>query len=135
MATLTAKKIKGGPTVDSVVRDSLEINLAWVEEEQWEFIRDEVEKMKEAQENAQKEEQRLREEQEMIEKQWTMIEVESKQRLREQREKTQDSILRAKKGLKELQNKTALFVGLPPQTSEQEDELKASEMLGKSSNG
>ena len=74
----------------------------------------------------------LREEQEMIEKQQTMIEAESKQRLQEQREKTHDSILRAKR---DLQKKTALVVGLPPQTSEQEDKLKASEALGKSSDG
>ena len=69
--------------------------------------------MKEAQENAQKEQQRLREEQVMIEEQWAMIEAEGKQRLQEQWEKTQDSILRAKKGLEDLQNKTALVMGLP----------------------
>ena len=42
---------------------------------------------------------------------------------------------KSKKGLEDLQNKTALVVGLPPQTSEQEDKLKASEALGKSSDG
>ena len=70
----------------------------------------------------------------MIEKQRAMIEAKGEQRLWEQREKTQDSILRAKKGLEDLQNKTALVVGLPLQTSEQEDELKASVALDKSSN-
>ena len=37
-----------------------------IEDEQWEFIRDEVEKMKEARELAQKEQQRLKEEQEKV---------------------------------------------------------------------
>ena len=39
-----------------------------IEDEQWEFIRDEVEKMKEAKELAQKEQQRLKEEQEKVKK-------------------------------------------------------------------
>ena len=50
----------------------------------------------------------------MIEKQWAMIEAKGEQRLQEPQEKTQDSILRAKKGLEELQNKTVLVVSLPP---------------------
>ena len=37
-----------------------------IEDEQWEFIRDEVEKMKEARELAQKEQQRLKEEQKKL---------------------------------------------------------------------
>ena len=49
----------------------------------------------------------------MIEQQWAMIEAEGKQRLQEQWEKTQDSILRAKKGLEDLWNKTASVKGLP----------------------
>ena len=77
----------------------------------------------------------MKEEQEIIEKQRAVTEATGKQKLQEQREKPQDSILRVKKGLEDLQNKTALVVGLPPQTSEQEDELKASEALGKSSDG
>ena len=49
MATSTAKKIKGGPTLDSEVRDSLEIKPTQErEEEQWQFIGNEVKKMKEA---------------------------------------------------------------------------------------
>ena len=40
-----------------------------IEDEQWEFIRDEVEKMKEAREPAQKEQQRLKEEQEKVKEQ------------------------------------------------------------------
>ena len=61
----------------------------------------------------------------MIEQQWAMIEAEGKQRLQEQWEKTQDSILRAKKGLESLQNKTVSVKGLPSQISAQEEELKA----------
>ena len=61
--------------------------------------------MKEARENAQKEQQRLRKEQEMIEKQRAIIEHTGEQKCQEQRKKTQDSILRVKKGLKDLQNK------------------------------
>ena len=61
----------------------------------------------------------------MIEQQWAMIEAEGKQRLQEQQEKIQDSILRAKKGLKSLQNKTVSVKGLPLQISAQEEELKA----------
>ena len=67
---------------------------------------------------------RLKEEQVMIEKQWGMIEAEGKQRLQEQWEKTQDSIVRAKKGLEDLQNKTALVMGMSPQASRQERELE-----------
>ena len=60
----------------------------------------------------------------MIEKQWAMSEAEGKQRLQEQWEKTQDTILRAKKGLEDLQNKTALVMGLSPWVSKQERELE-----------
>ena len=59
----------------------------------------------------------------MIEKQWAVLEAEGKQRLQEQQKKTQDSILRAKKGLEDLQNKTALVMGLSPQASQQEKGL------------
>ena len=76
-----------------------------IEDEQWEFIRDEVEKMKEARELAQKEQQRLKEEQEKVKKQKAKLEAEEEQRLQEQQEKTQDSILQAKRGLDELQDK------------------------------
>ena len=64
-----------------------------IEDKQWEFIRDEVEKMKEARELAQKEQQRLKEEQEKVRKQKAKLEAEEEQRLQEQQEKTQDSIL------------------------------------------
>ena len=88
--------------------------------------------MKEAQENAQKEQQRLRKEQVMVEQQQAMIEAEGKQRLQEQWEKSQDSIIRAKKGLEDLQNKTASVKGLPSQISGQEEELKALDSLDNS---
>ena len=55
-----------------------------IEDEQWEFIRDEVEKMKEARELAQKEQQRLKEEQEKVKKQKAKLEAEEEQRLQEQ---------------------------------------------------
>ena len=61
----------------------------------------------------------------MIEKQWAMIEAEGEQRLQEQWEKTKDFILRAKKGLEDLQNKTAFVMKLCPQASRQEKELEA----------
>ena len=49
MATLAAKKIEGRPTLDIVVRNPLEVDPAQEkEEEQWQYIKDEVKKMKEA---------------------------------------------------------------------------------------
>ena len=76
-----------------------------IEDEQWEFIRDEVEKMKEARETAQKEQQELKIEQEKIREQKAKLEAEEEQRLQAQWEKTQSSILQAKRGLDELQDK------------------------------
>ena len=64
-----------------------------VEDEQWEFIRYEVEKMKEAREMAQKEQQELKIEQQKIKKQKDKLEAEEEQRLQAQRKKTQNSIL------------------------------------------
>ena len=55
-----------------------------IEDEQWEFIRDEVEKMKEARELAQKEQQELKEEQVKIREQKVKLEAEEEQRLQEQ---------------------------------------------------
>ena len=55
-----------------------------IEDEQWEFIRDEVEKMKEARELAQKEQQRLKEEQEKVKEQRAKLEAEEELRLQEQ---------------------------------------------------
>ena len=64
-----------------------------IEDEQWVFIRDEVEKMKEARETAQKEQQELKIEQEKIREQKAKLEAEEEQRLQAQWEKTQNSIL------------------------------------------
>ena len=76
-----------------------------VKDEQWEFIRDEVEKVKEARETAQKEQQKLKIEQENIREQKSKLEAEKEQRLQAQQKKTQNSILQAKRGLDELQDK------------------------------
>ena len=58
-----------------------------IEDEQWDFIRDKVEKMKEARELAQKEQERLKEEQEKVKQQRAKLEAEEEQRLQEQQEK------------------------------------------------
>ena len=63
--------------------------------------------MKEAREIAQKEQQELKIEQQRIREQKAKLEAEEERRLQAQHEKTQDSILRAKKGLEELQDKLA----------------------------
>ena len=75
MVTSIAKKVEGRLTLGDA-GNPLEIDpVQEKKEEQWEFIRDEVEKMKEAWEDAQREQQRLRKEQEMIEKQQAIIET------------------------------------------------------------
>ena len=56
------------------------------------------------------ESQRLKQEQEQIRKQRAIIEAQEEQRLQEQRERTEDSILRAKRGLEELQNRVACMI-------------------------
>ena len=61
--------------------------------------------MKEARETAQKEQQELKIEQEKIGEQKAKLEAEEEQRLQAQQEKTQNSILQAKRGLDELQDK------------------------------
>ena len=78
-----------------------------IEYEQWVFIRDEVGKMKEARETSQREPQELKIEQEKIREQKGKLEAEEEQRLQAQCEKTQNLILRAKRGLEELQDKLA----------------------------
>ena len=108
MATSTVEKTK--EQVDLEKQDKVAIEKEpeqQVEDEQWEFIRYEVEKMKEAREIAQKEQQELKIEQQKIREQKAKLEVEEEQRLQAQHEKTQNSILRAKKGLEELQDKLA----------------------------
>ena len=86
---ISTVKMEGRPIMGKADESPLELDPTQErKEEQWDFIQDEVKKMKEAQENAQKEQQRLRKEQIMIEQQWAMIEAEGKQRLQEQWEKT-----------------------------------------------
>ena len=85
MATSTVEKAKeqvGLEKQDKVVmgKEPEQQN----EDEQWEFIRDEVEKMKEARELAQKEQQELKIEQEKLREQKTKLEAEEEQRLQEQ---------------------------------------------------
>ena len=61
--------------------------------------------MKEAREIAQKEQQELKVEQQKIREQKAKLEAEEEQRLQAQCEKTQNSVLQAKRGLDELQDK------------------------------
>ena len=63
--------------------------------------------MKEARETAQKEQQELKIEQQKIREQNAKLEAEEEQKLQAQHEKTQNSILWAKRGLEELQDKLA----------------------------
>ena len=94
IATSTVEKIKG--QVGSEKQDKAVMGKEpeqQIEDEQWEFIRDEVEKMKEARESAQGEQQELKIEQEKIREQKAKLEAEGEQRLQAQWEKTQNSIL------------------------------------------
>ena len=86
-----------------------------VEDEQWEFIMYEVQKMKEARETAQKEQQELKIEQQKIREQKAKLETEEEQRLQSQREKTQNLILQTKRGLDELQDKLTSVSKMTPQ--------------------
>ena len=106
MVTLTVEKTKEQVDLEKQNKVAIETEPEQqVEDEQWEFIRYEVEKMKEAREIAQKEQQELKIEQQKIKEQKAKLEAEEEQRLQAQREKTQNSILRARKGLEELQDK------------------------------
>ena len=99
MATSTVERTKG--EIGSEKQDKVVMEKEpeqQIEDEQWEFIWDEVEKMKEARENAQKEQQELKIEQEWIKEQKAKLEAEEEQRLQAQWEKTQNSILWAKRG-------------------------------------
>ena len=94
MATSTVKRTKGQIGLEK--QDKVVIGKEpeqQIEDEQWEFIRDEVKKMKEAKETAQKDQQELKIEQEKIREQKAKLEAEEEQRLQAQREKTQNSIL------------------------------------------
>ena len=85
MATLTVEKAKG--QIESEKQNKVVMGKEpeqQIEDEQWEFIRDEVEKMKEARELAQKEQQELKEEQVKIREQKAKLEAEEEQKLQEQ---------------------------------------------------
>ena len=106
MATSTVERTKGQIGLEK--QDNVAIAKEpeqQIEDEQWEFIRYEAEKMKEARETPQKEQQELKIEQEKIREQKAKLEAEEEQRLQAQHEKTQNSILQAKRGLDELQDK------------------------------
>ena len=108
MATSTVEKTKEQFGLEKQDKVAIEKEPEQqVEDEQWEFFRYEVERMKEAREIAQKEQQELEIEQQKIKKQKAKLEAEEEQRLQARHEKTQNSILRAKKGLEELQDKLA----------------------------
>ena len=85
MATSIVEKTKG--QIESEKQDKVVTGKEpeqQIEDEQWEFIRDEVEKMKEARDLAQKEQQELKEEQGKIKEQKAKLEAEEEQRLQEQ---------------------------------------------------
>ena len=127
MATSTVEKTKEQVSLEKQSRVAIEKEPEQqVEDEQWEFIRFEVEKMKEAREIAQKEQQELKIEQQRIKEQKAKLEAEEERRLQAQREKTQDSILRAKKGLEELQDKLASV----HKATQQEEGRQLTESIG-----
>ena len=85
IATSTVEKRKG--QVGSETQDKVVMGKEpeqQIKDEQWAFIRDEVEKMKEATELAQKEQQELKIKQEKIRKQKAKLEAEEEQRLQVQ---------------------------------------------------
>ena len=85
MATSAVGKTKG--QVGSEKQDKVVMGKEpeqQIEDDQWKFIRDEVEKMKEAREFAQKEQQELKIEQEKIREQKAKLEAEEEQRLQAQ---------------------------------------------------
>ena len=85
MATSTVDKTKGQVGLEKLDKVVIEKEPEQqTEDEQWEFIRDEVEKMKEAREIAQKEQQELQIEQEKIKEQKAKLEAEEEQRLQVQ---------------------------------------------------
>ena len=85
MATSTVEKTKG--QAGSEKQDKVVMGKEpeqQIKDEQWELIRDEVEKMKEARESVQKEQQKLKIEQEKIREQKAKLEAEEEQRLQVQ---------------------------------------------------
>ena len=130
MATSTVERTKeqvGLEKQDRVAREKE--SEQQIEDEQWEFIRYEVEKMNEARETAQKEQQELKVEQKKIREQKAKLEAEEEQRLQAQHKKTQNSILRAKRGLDELQDKLT-FVSKITQQEEGRQLAESIELSG-----
>ena len=85
MVTSTVERTKG--QIGSEKQDKVVMGKEpkqQIKDEQWEFIRDEVEKMKEAREIAQKEQQELKIEQEKTREQKAKLEAEEVQRLQVQ---------------------------------------------------
>ena len=99
MATSTVEKTKG--QVGSEKQDKVVMGKEpeqQIEDEHWEFIRDEVEKMKEAREFAQKEQQELKIEQEKIREQKAKLEAEEEQRLQSTARKDPEFNITSQKG-------------------------------------
>ena len=67
IAAASAKRVEERPNLGNIAENPLEIDSTQgIENEQWEFIKKEVERMKEAREDVQREQQRLKEKQEEI---------------------------------------------------------------------
>ena len=85
MATSTVKRTKGQIGLEKQNNVVIEKEPEQqIEDEQWEFIRNEVKKMKEARETGQKEQQELKIEQEKIREQKAKLEAEEEQRFQAQ---------------------------------------------------
>ena len=107
MTTLTVEKTKEQVGLEKRNKVAIEKEPdQQVEDEQWEFIRYEVEKMKEARETAQKE-QELKIEQQKIREKKLSLKLRKNKDFKHSVKRPQSSILWAKKGLEELQDKLA----------------------------
>ena len=85
MATSTVEKVKEQIELEKQNKVVMgEEPKQQIKDEQWEFIREEVEKMKEARELAQKEQQELKEEQVKIREQKAKFGAEEEQKLQKQ---------------------------------------------------
>ena len=85
MATSTIRKVGEQTELEKASKVvTVEEPEQQIKDKQWKFIRDEVEKMKEARELAQKEKWKLKEEQEKVKEQRAKCEAEEELRLQEQ---------------------------------------------------
>ena len=107
MATSTVEKTKG--QVGSEKQDKIVMGRKseqQIEDEQWKFIRDEVEKMKEAREELLKRSNRSsKRNKRKLENKKPSLRLKRNKGFKHSEEKTQNSILWAKRGLDELQDK------------------------------